>query len=78
MNKKSTYSLLLDAAAEEKGHSIFETAVYSLVVLCMALAGWHFASGTVTLPGQNRAPSTTSHSMIAATPAPQPLVASAN
>ncbi|MFN2509573.1 MAG: hypothetical protein ABR589_12480 [Chthoniobacterales bacterium] len=52
MKTKSTYSLLINADAEEKGRSIFETAVYSLVVLCTALSVWHFASGEVTLPGQ--------------------------
>lgn len=75
MKNRSTYSLLLNADSEEKGRSIFEMAVYSLVVLCMAISGWNFASGKVTLPGQNRAPSH-SETIIATTPAEQPLLAS--
>ncbi|HMJ05594.1 MAG TPA: hypothetical protein VK474_05000 [Chthoniobacterales bacterium] len=82
MKNKSTYSLLLNADSEDKGHSIFEAVVYGLVVACMALSGWHFASGTVTLPGQNRVQNPP-QSMIANAPAPAapvvekaPLVAS--
>jgi hypothetical protein len=56
MKNKSTYSLLVNADAEEKGRSIFETAAYALVLLCMALSGWNFASGTVTLPGKAGSP----------------------
>ncbi len=52
MKNKSTYSILLNADAEEKGRSIFETAVYSLVVLCAAASCWSFAASPVTLPGQ--------------------------
>ena len=47
---KNTYSLLLKADAEEKGRSIFETSVYSLVAICCALSAWQFASGDVVLP----------------------------
>ena len=55
MKNKSTYSLLVNADAEEKGRSIFETAVYSLTVLCTAVAVWTFATGAVVTPGMNRA-----------------------
>jgi hypothetical protein len=49
-NNRSTYSLLLNADAEEKGRSIFESVIYSFVVLCTAVAVWQFASGDVVLP----------------------------
>ncbi len=55
MKTKSTYSLLMNAEAEEKGRSIFETAVYSLIVLCMTLSVWSFAAGDVNVPGQKSA-----------------------
>ena len=48
--KKNTYSLLLNAEAEEKGRSIFESAIYGLVVLCTAVAAFQFATGDVVLP----------------------------
>ncbi|MBA2270266.1 MAG: hypothetical protein M3372_07080 [Verrucomicrobiota bacterium] len=54
MKNKSTYSLLMNAESEEKGRSIFETAVYSGVVLCTVLSIWAFASGDVVTPGMNR------------------------
>jgi hypothetical protein len=47
---KNTYSLLLNANAEEKGRSIFETVVYGLVVACCAFSAVQFASGDVVLP----------------------------
>src|SRR3954449_12233151 len=58
MKKQNTYSLLL--AAEEKGRSIFESAIYGLVVVCTAFTGWAFVSSAVTTPGMNRATTTTS------------------
>ena len=73
MKNKSTYSLLINAEAEEKGRSIFETAVYSLVVLCTAMSVWAFASGAVVTPGMNRA--TTDNAIFAEAPASQqPIV----
>jgi hypothetical protein len=54
MKNKSTYSLLMNADAEEKGRSIFETVVYSGVVLCTVVSVWAFASGDVVTPGMNR------------------------
>ena len=54
MKNKSTYSLLVNADSEEKGRSIFETAVYSSVVIATALSVWAFASGAVVTPGMNR------------------------
>lgn len=70
MKNKSTYSLLINAAAEDKGRSIFELAIYGLVILCMAVAGWQFVSHPVTLPGKVRkeAPA---EAMIANAPAPE-------
>jgi hypothetical protein len=47
---KNTYSLLLNANAEEKGRSIFESAVYGLVILCTAVSALQFACGDVVLP----------------------------
>ena len=67
---KNTYSLLLNANAEEKGRSIFESAVYGLVILCTAVAAWQFAAGDVVLPtGGSTASSKASY---AAAPAQQP------
>lgn len=74
MKNKSTYSLLVNADAEEKGRSIFEIAVYALVVSCMAFSGWHFASNAVTLPGKSR-PQNQPESMIANAPVQQPAPA---
>ena len=48
--KNNTYSLLLNADAEEKGRSIFESVVYGLVILCTAVAAFQFAAGDVVLP----------------------------
>ena len=55
MKTKNTYSLLMNADAEEKGRSIFETIVYSSVVMATALSVWAFASGSVVTPGMGRA-----------------------
>jgi len=49
-NNRSTYSLLLNADAEEKGRSIFETSVYGFLILATALSFWQFASGDIVLP----------------------------
>ncbi len=49
-NNRSTYSLLLNADAEEKGRSIFEAAIYGMVVLCTAVSVFQFAAGDVVLP----------------------------
>ena len=49
-NNRSTYSLLLNADAEEKGRSIFESAIYGFVVLCTAVAVFQFASADVVVP----------------------------
>jgi hypothetical protein len=48
MKTKSTYSLLINS--EEKSRSIFETAVYGLVVLSMAFSVFAFATQAVTVP----------------------------
>ena len=45
---KNTYSLLLNADAEEKGRSIFESVVYGLVVLCTAVSAFQFAAATLS------------------------------
>ena len=49
-NNRSTYSLLLNADAEEKGRSIFESAIYGMVVLCTVVSVFQFAAGDVVLP----------------------------
>jgi hypothetical protein len=64
-NTKNTYSLLV--SSEEKGRSIFESAVYGLVILCTAFSAWQFASKPVTTPG-----------MTTTKPAPAPVVADAS
>jgi hypothetical protein len=76
MKTKSTYSLLLNADAEEKGRSIFENAVYSVVLLCTALTVWVFVSNAVIVPGENAA--TTQTERVINTPVEQPLLATAN
>jgi hypothetical protein len=58
MKKQNTYSLLL--TAEDKGRSVFEGAIYALVVLCTAFTGWVFVSSAVVTPGMNRTSTTTS------------------
>lgn len=58
MKKQNTYSLLL--TAEEKGRSLFEGAIYGLVVLCTAFTGWAFVSSAVVTPGMNRTSTNTS------------------
>ena len=54
MKNKSTYSLLINADSEEKGRSIFESAVYSTVAIATALSVWAFATGAVIVPGMGR------------------------
>jgi hypothetical protein len=61
---KNTYSLLVDS--EEKGRSIFEGAIYALVLLSATFSAWQFASSSVALP---RMPVTSN--------APAPMVAKA-
>ncbi len=56
MKTKSTYSLLLNAEAEDKGHSIFESGVYAFVILCTVVSGWSFAATAFRLPGDDVAP----------------------
>lgn len=72
MKNKSTYSLLLAADAEEKGRSIFETVIYSLVVLSTVVSVWSFASGDVTVPGQTSVKKDAPASMMANAPALNP------
>jgi len=76
MKKQSTYSLLMNANAEDKGSSMFETVVYALVILCIAVSGWHVAGTKMTLPAFNPAVEA-QKSIIATAPAaeqPQPIV----
>lgn len=73
MKNKSTYSLLVNADAEEKGRSIFEISVYALVLLCMVVSGWHFVSTSVTLPRKSPKQDATP-SMVADAPVAQPPV----
>jgi len=46
--QQSTYSLLV--RSEEKERSLFETAVYGMIVLSAVAAIWQFAHQPVTLP----------------------------
>ncbi len=75
MKSKNTYSLLVNS--EEKSRSIFETAVYGLVVLSMTFAVFAFVSQSVTVPRMPRGSAGAAQAeVIAATPAQPPLVAS--
>ncbi len=53
MKTQNTYSLLV--SSEEKSRSIFETAVYGLVVISMAFAVFAFASQSVSVPRMQKA-----------------------
>ena len=77
MKTKSTYSLLLNADSEDKGRSMFETAVCSLVVLATAVSIWAFAAGSVIIPGQTRVKNNT-ETQIAQVVADQPALAAVN
>ena len=67
---KTTYSLLV--GSEEKGRSLFEGAIYALIVVCTAFSGWEFASNSVALP---RMPATSiAPAPMIAKAAPQPSV----
>lgn len=72
MKNKNTYSLLVNS--EEKGRSLFEGTLYTLVVLCTAFTAWQFASSSVVLPGVDRA-NRAQTEMVAHIPAEQPLAA---
>ena len=74
MKNKNTYSLLLNADAEEKGRSIFETVVYSSVVMATALSVWAFASGAVVTPGMGRPERGNEAGFTIKAPAAQPIV----
>ncbi len=74
MKSKNTYSLLVNS--EEKSRSIFETAVYGLVVISMAFAVFAFVSQSVTVPRMPRASAVSAQTeVIAARPAQPPLIA---
>jgi hypothetical protein len=77
MKTKSTYSLLLNAEAEDKGRSIFESGVYATVILCTVLSGWALASTTVRLPGDNVAPKVVERVIMTPADVEQPLLAAA-
>ena len=72
-NNRSTYSLLLNAEAEEKGRSIFETAVCGIVVLCTVFTMWQFASGSVVLPTGGSTASSQAAELAAAPVKAQPV-----
>ena len=71
--KNTTYSLLLNANAEEKGRSIFEGAIYGLVVVCTALSIWQFATGSVVLPTGGQTASSQAQYAAAPTQPAQPV-----
>ena len=77
MKNKSTYSLLVNADSEEKGRSIFETAVYSLVAMATALAVWAFATGAVVTPGMGRVDAGNEAAFAVKAHAEQPIVIAA-
>ena len=64
MKTQSTYSLIVNSY--EKGRSIFESAVYAVLVLSAIASIGHFASQSVTTPGE-----------VAAKTAPAAIVAEA-
>jgi hypothetical protein len=74
MKNKNTYSLLINADAEEKGRSIFETTVYSFVVMATALSVWAFASGAVVTPGMGRPNGGNEAGFAIKAPVDQPIV----
>lgn len=74
MKTKNTYSLLIDS--EEKGRSLFESAIYGLAAASMAFAFFAFASQTATSPQASKS-SAAATDTIATQPA-QPLIASRN
>ncbi len=78
MKTKNTYSLLVQS--QEKGRSIFEGAIYALVILCTAVSGWQFASNSVALPRMpaNNGSSSAPVEMVAKVPASQPPVPASN
>ncbi|MEP6956231.1 MAG: hypothetical protein ABI883_05345 [Chthoniobacterales bacterium] len=78
MKNKSTYSLLINANAEEKGRSIFETAVYSIVSLCMIASCIAFLVGSIHLPGRVAQKAPTPEKLLIQTVAEQPAFASTN
>ena len=72
MKAKNTYSPLLQN--EEKGRSIFESAICGLVVICVAFTGWQFASNSVVTPGMNRTDSGAAVEMAAQPAVDAPVV----
>ena len=72
---KNTYSLLVES--QEKGRSIFEAAIYGLVILCTAFSAWQFASHSIMLPGMERSTNAPTE-MAAQVPADQPVAVASN
>ncbi len=74
MKNKNTYSMLL--GSEEKGRSLFEGAIYALVIICTAFSGWQFASSSVALPRMPAGTNADSAMTVAAKSAPvAPVIA---
>lgn len=73
MKPKNTYSLLINS--EEKGRSIFETAVYGLVVLSMTFSIFAFAAQAVVVPGVQKTSGSPAIHTIATRPVDQTLIA---
>lgn len=71
MKSQNTYSLLVNS--EEKNRSIFEGAVYGLVVVSMAFSVFAFARQSINIPGMTRTNS--APAAIVETAPVQPLVA---
>jgi len=56
-SRKSTYSLILQS--EEKERSLFETVVYSMLVLSAVIGIWQFAHLRIPSPFANTQPAAT-------------------
>lgn len=78
MKTNSTYSLLINANAEEKGRTIFETAVYSIVSLCMTATCIAFFMGSIHLPGRVAQKAPEPAKVLAKAVSEQPAFASTN
>ena len=74
MKNKNTYSLILNAEAEEKGRSLFEATIYSSVAIATAVSVWAFATGAVIVPGMGRPNGGNEAGFAIKAPVEQPIV----
>ncbi|MFN2475264.1 MAG: hypothetical protein ABR526_02850 [Chthoniobacterales bacterium] len=73
MKTKNTYSLLV--SSEEKGRSIFETAIYGLVVASMTFSVFAFASQSFNVPHTQKTTGSPAIQTIATQPIDSSVVA---